>query len=110
MTQPIIQFTPDNRIVFVEQTFKLMPKMNRLHLLENTAETEVMEFLSVRPVHTVVMKSFIRDNGLVSDDNRGKFYGYRNLEGKLEGVALIGHTTLIETRSNEAIMVSKDPL
>ncbi len=57
----------------------------------------------MRPVHTVVMKSFISDNGLVSVDNRGQFFGYLNSQGILEGVALIGHTTLIETRSNEAI-------
>ncbi len=67
---------------------------------ENTAE--VLGFLRVRPVHTVVMTSFINDNGIVSDLNRGKFYGYRNSEGELEGVALIGHSTLVEARSEAA--------
>ncbi len=81
----------------------VMPNFQKLVMLKHEHEAEVMEFLSLRPVHTVVMKSFIKDNGLQSADNRGKFYGYRNLQGKLEGVALIGHTTLIETRSNEAI-------
>lgn len=65
--------------------------------------TEVMAFLNVRPVHTVVMASFIRDNGIVSDMNRGRFYGYRNSDGALEGVALIGHSTLIESRSEDAM-------
>jgi GNAT superfamily N-acetyltransferase len=65
--------------------------------------SETLEFLSVRPVHTVVMASFITDNGIVSELNRGKFFGYRNAEGKLEGVALIGHSTLFEARSEEAI-------
>jgi len=64
---------------------------------------EVTGFLNVRPVHTVVMASFIRDNGIVSDLNRGTFYGYRSSKGNLEGVALIGHSTLIESRSENAM-------
>jgi len=64
---------------------------------------EVLAFLAERPVHTVVMTSFINDNGLVSDLNRGKFFGYRNAIGQLEGVALIGHTTLVEARSDAAL-------
>ncbi len=71
--------------------------------LNETNKTEVLQFLAVRPVHTVVMTSFINDNGLESELNRGKFYGYRNTEGKLEGVALIGHSTLIEARSDKAL-------
>jgi len=66
--------------------------------------TEVREFLNVRPVHTVVMASFIRDNGIESELNRGTFYGYRDLDGELEGVALIGHSTLIESRSEAAML------
>jgi len=66
-------------------------------------EKEVLDFLSLRPVHTVVMTSFIQDNGLENPLNRGKFYGYRNREGTLEGVALIGHTTLVEARSEDAL-------
>jgi uncharacterized protein len=68
---------------------------------ENTAE--VLGFLSKRPVHTVVMTSFINDNGIESELNRGRFYGYRNAEGSLEGVALIGHSTLVEARSESAL-------
>ena len=49
------------------------------------------------------MMGLIRDNGLVSENNRGIFYGCRNSEGRLEGVALIGHATLIETRTRGAI-------
>jgi hypothetical protein len=68
------------------------------------AETnEVIGFLSERPIHTVIMMGMIRDNGLVSELNRGTFYGCRNREGRLEGVALIGHATLIETRTRAAI-------
>lgn len=64
---------------------------------------EAMKFLAVRPVHTVVMTSFINDNGMQSELNRGKFYGYRNAAGELEGVALIGHSTLVEARSDAAL-------
>ena len=49
------------------------------------------------------MMGMIRDNGLVSEFNRGTFYGCRNSEGRLEGVALIGHATLVEARTRGAI-------
>ena len=39
----------------------------------------------------------------MSELNRGKFYGYRNISGTLEGVALIGHSTLVEARSDKAL-------
>ena len=64
---------------------------------------EVLSFLAARPVQMVVMASFIKDNGLRSELNRGRFYGFRNAEGRLEGVALIGHTTLIEARTDDAL-------
>lgn len=64
---------------------------------------EVLAFLAERPVQTVCLAGFVRDNGLVSPFNRGTFYGCRNSEGRLEGVALIGHATLIEARSDRAM-------
>ncbi len=76
---------------------------DQIQLLSETHQTEVLGFLSERPVHTVVMTSMIHDNGIVSELNRGKFYGYRNAAGMLEGVTLIGHTTLIEVRSQDAL-------
>jgi hypothetical protein len=54
-------------------------------------EPEVIEFLSVRPLHTVFMAGLVRDNGVVSPGNRGSFYASRNYSGQLEAVALIGH-------------------
>jgi ribosomal protein S18 acetylase RimI-like enzyme len=63
---------------------------------------EVLSFLAERPLHTVVLAGFIRDNGLVSPHNRGTFWGCRNSEGRLEGVALIGHHTLVEARTRRA--------
>jgi predicted GNAT family acetyltransferase len=64
---------------------------------------EVLDFLAERPLHTVVMAGFVRDNGLVSPLNRGTFYACRGEEGRLEGVALIGHATLVEARTEEAL-------
>ena len=66
-------------------------------------EREALAFLAVRPIHTVIMAGFIRDNGLVSPLNRGTFYACRDGEGRLEGVAHIGHATLVETRSEAAL-------
>ena len=71
--------------------------------LDDTETNEVLGFLAERPIHTVCMMGMIRDNGVVSELNRGTFYGCRNSEGRLEGVALIGHATLIETRTRGAI-------
>jgi uncharacterized protein len=71
--------------------------------LTNNDAAEVLEFLSQRPIHTVAMMSMIHDNGIVSAFNRGTFYGCRDLNGQLEGVALVGHATLMETVSNRAL-------
>src|SRR6476619_1588646 len=83
-----------------------LPEANvTVNLIELTEEdsNEVLAFLSERPIHTVCLVGFIRDNGLVSAHNRGTFYGCRNSEGRLEGVALIGHATLIEARTRRAM-------
>lgn len=71
--------------------------------LTDESETEVLDFLAERPLHTVALTGFIRDNGLVSPSNRGAFYGVRDAQGRLEGVALIGHATLMETRTQRAV-------
>ncbi len=65
--------------------------------------TEVLNFLAARPIHTVYMAGLIRDNGLVSPLNRGSFYGCRDSSGELQGVGLIGHAMLFETRSDAAL-------
>lgn len=64
---------------------------------------EVLTFLAARSVDTIFMSGLVRDNGIVSDFNRGTFYGCRNAEGQLEGIALIGHATLVEARSEGAL-------
>ena len=66
-------------------------------------KAEILAFLRERPLHTVYMTGCILDNGVVSPLNRGSFYGYRNREGRLEGVALIGHATLFEARSDASL-------
>ena len=67
-------------------------------------EPEVMDFLSARPLHTVFMAGLIRDNGLLSPQNRGSFYGSRGRLGQLEGVALIGHATMVEAHTENALI------
>lgn len=74
-----------------------------ISLLTGSDQSEVLTFLSQRPLHTVVMASMIQDNGLLSPLNRGTFYACRNEAGQLEGVALIGHATLLETRTESAL-------
>lgn len=83
--------------------FRSAANTKTVEVLTENKRAEVLEFLQMRPVHTVVMSSFIQDNGLENPDNRGVFYGCRNAQGKLEGVALIGHTTLIEARSEKSL-------
>lgn len=87
----------------LSDAFSFASEINPVDVLTDYDRTEVLNFLKLRPVHTVIMASFIRDNGMESADNRGKFYGYRNSSDELEGVALIGHTTLIEARSEKAL-------
>ena len=71
--------------------------------LTNGDAAEVLQFLAQRPIHTVTMMSLIHDNGIVSPFNRGTFYGCRDLNGQFEGVALVGHATLMETISDRAL-------
>src|SRR5437870_3083326 len=66
-------------------------------------ESEVLEFLSARMIHTVFMASLIRDNGLVSPHNRGSFYACRDGYGRLEAVALIGHATVVEAHTDNSV-------
>ena len=77
---------------------QIVPEMSRLRLLGNSNEQEVLEFLKARLVHTVVMASFIRDNGMESADNRGKFYGYRNVSALLSNVEFVNALAVFEGR------------
>jgi predicted GNAT family acetyltransferase len=71
--------------------------------LTDDDRNEVLAFLAERATHTVGMAGLIRDNGLVSPHNRGTFYGCRSSENRLEGVALIGHATLVDARTPAAM-------
>ncbi len=71
--------------------------------LRETEKGEALSFLAHRPLHTVYMASLIRDNGVESPLNRGRLYSYRGPRGHLEGVALLGHATLIEARSESSL-------
>jgi predicted GNAT family acetyltransferase len=86
-------------------SFPVGDSSRRVHPLTDGAEAEVLAFLSKRPVHTVNLVGFIRDNGLVSPLNRGTFYACRDERGRLEGVALVGHATLFEARTPRAVAV-----
>lgn len=100
MQTTALQLTPQ---VPLDAPLTVAPDLNKVWALTENDRTEALAFLAVRPVQTVVMSSFIADNGIVSGLNRGKFYGYRNAKGEIEGIALIGHTTLVEARSDEAL-------
>jgi predicted GNAT family acetyltransferase len=64
---------------------------------------EALSFLARRPLHTVYMAGLIRDHGVESKLNRGRLYGYRGSDGDLEGIALLGHATLVEARSQASL-------
>ena len=95
------QFTESKKVAApprrVEPSFLVHP------LTEGHSEAEVLAFLSERPVQTVVMSGLVRDNGLESPFNRGTFYACRDAGGRLEGVALVGHATLVEARTEPAL-------
>jgi uncharacterized protein len=79
------------------------PEGCRIGELYQEDEAEALEFLVARPIHTVFMSSLIRDNGLASPHNRGSFYACRDGRGQLEGLGLMGHATVIETRTETAV-------
>jgi len=70
---------------------------------EAGTEDTILSALAAPSLTNVVMAGFIRDNGLVSTQNRGRFYVCRNEQKKLEGVALIGHSILFDALSEGAI-------
>lgn len=110
--QHILTMTPEVR-QYKNEYLMTTPDLNRVFALTEEDRNEVLEFLAVKPVQTVVMASYIADNGIESELNRGRFYGHVNVKGELDGVALIGHSTLIEARSEKALVdlagIAKDP-
>ncbi len=100
MSLPVVRVESEPPL---DRTVPAVSNAVTLHQLTDDHKAEVLDFLSARPLHTVFLAGFIRDNGLVSLLNRGTFYAARNYEGRLEGVGLIGHATLIEARSDAAL-------
>src|SRR2546430_13374375 len=78
----------------------MTPEVTNIQPLRGEHEAEVIDFLSAHPLFTFAMTGFIKDNGLESELNRGRFYASRNGRGEVDGVALIGHVTLFETSSD----------
>jgi GNAT superfamily N-acetyltransferase len=75
-----------------------------VQILTDAHHGELLAFLDAsRSADTVFMSGLVRDNGVTSDFNRGTFYGCRDAEGRLEGVALVGHATLVEARTVGAL-------
>jgi hypothetical protein len=72
-------------------------------LTESHAESEVLDFLSGRPAQAVIMSGLIRDNGFESPFNRGTFHACRDAEGRLEGVALVGHAVYVAADTAPAL-------
>jgi uncharacterized protein len=65
---------------------------------------EALGFLATRSVDSIYMTGLIHDNGVESPLNRGTFYAARSAtNNSLEGVALIGHATLVEARTESAL-------
>jgi ribosomal protein S18 acetylase RimI-like enzyme len=77
--------------------------VSRVSPLSPTREEEALEFLAERPAQTFAMAGWIRENGVLSPHNRGTFFASRNETGQLDGIALIGHNTLFEARSESAL-------
>ena len=73
------------------------------HELTEADREEVLGFLAARPLGGLFLRGHVFDNGLVSAANRGKFIGARDPFGDLEGVALVGHATIFEARSESAL-------
>lgn len=71
--------------------------------LTKADEANVLSALSTPSLTNVIMSGFIRDNGVASPMNRGRFYACHNERKELTGVALIGHTTLFEAFDEDAV-------
>lgn len=84
------------------QPFIVAPQQMRGAPLAPDHGPEALAFLSERPLDNVIMSGFIRDNGVVSPQNRGRFFGCWNRGGALEGVALLGHGVSFDSRCDAA--------
>jgi predicted GNAT family acetyltransferase len=92
---------------FIPQQAEVVPswRCGSLEFAPATAsmEAEILSALAEPTLTNTVMAGFIRDHGLLSLQNRGRFYVCRNDRNHLEGVALIGHQVLFAALSENAI-------
>ena len=66
-------------------------------------QSELLRFLEQRPVHCAYLTGLIQDNGISNPLNRGGFYAHRDNLGQIQGVALIGHATVIEATNDDSL-------
>lgn len=78
------------------------PKPEAVQVTE-ADRADVLSFLLRRPLNCSYLLGLILDNGLSSSLNRGSFYVCRNNLREIQGVALIGHATIIECINDEAV-------
>lgn len=83
--------------------FKETPTAGNVFSLKEGDLAEAFLYLTAPTIHAVIMHGFLSDNGLSRALNRGEYYGYRNSSGELEGLGLIGHSTLFDARSEGAL-------
>ena len=74
-----------------------------IRILAESDKQTTLNYLSARPISTVIMAGWIHERGIVSEANRGTFYGYFGSDGRLDGVALIGRATMFETQNKRAL-------
>src|SRR5207253_8983651 len=92
-----VMSAPPIRTAALDESLTLRP-------LTDADEQEVFKFLAAcYTVDAVYMTGLINDNGMESPFNRGAFFAARNGRGRLEGISLIGHATLFETRTERAL-------
>ena len=66
-------------------------------------EAEVLAYLANQSTPSIILEGLIRDNGFDDSLNRGRFYGFRGRDERLQGVALIGQITTFETETDAAL-------
>ncbi|HEX3560750.1 MAG TPA: GNAT family N-acetyltransferase [Pyrinomonadaceae bacterium] len=97
------QFIESKKVAAAAPVRQVEPSFLVHPLTESHSEAEALAFLAERPAQTVVMSGLVRDNGFESPFNRGTFYACRDATGRLEGIALVGHATFVEARTEPAL-------
>src|SRR5690242_11504236 len=75
----------------------------RVQPLDDARRDEALAFLAERPLHTVIMAGLLRQHGPSVPTPAGDFYACRDVQGRLEGLALVGRATMFEARSATAV-------